>query len=56
MSSKAVEMFVKDLNIGHVDQIPGAPGVSRTVTGLIFMIIDLHIRVQHLAKKTYLVQ
>ena len=51
VSSKAVEMFVKDLNIGHVDQIPGAPGVSRTVTCLIFMIIDLHIRVQHLAKK-----
>lgn len=51
VSSNAVEKFVKNLDIGHVEQIPGAPGVSRKITGLIFMIIDLHIRVQHLAKK-----
>ena len=51
VSSRAVERFVNNLNIGHVEQIPSAPGVSRTTTGLIFMIIDLHIRVQHLAKK-----
>ena len=34
-----------------VSQIPNAPGVSRTVTGLVFMILDLHLRVLHLTKK-----
>jgi hypothetical protein len=51
LSSKTVDLFVKNLNIGHVEQIPGTSGVSRTITGLIFMIIDQHLRVQHLSKK-----
>ncbi|KAJ7365214.1 hypothetical protein OS493_007866 [Desmophyllum pertusum] len=50
-SNAAVDKFVKELNIGTVNQIPNAPGVSRTMTGLLFMIIDLHLRVPHLAKK-----
>lgn len=50
-SNAAVDKFVKELNIGTANQIPNAPGVSRTVTGLVFMIIDLHLRVQHLTKK-----
>ncbi|XP_068690926.1 uncharacterized protein [Montipora foliosa] len=50
-SHDAVEKFVKGLNIGMVSQIPNAPGVSRTVTGLVFMILDLHLRVPHLTKK-----
>ena len=51
ISNAAVDRFVKQLNIGAANQIPNAPGVSRTVTGLVFMIIDLHLRVPHLMKK-----
>ena len=51
VSSNAVDLFVKNLNIGHVEQIPATSGVSRTITGLVFMVIDLHLRVQHLSKK-----
>ena len=51
VSSKAVELFVNNLNVGHIEQIPGAPGVSSSITGLIFMILDLHLRVQHLSKR-----
>lgn len=50
-SDESVNRFVKSLDIGHVTQIPGISGVSRTVTGLVFMIIDLHLRVPHLARK-----
>ncbi|PFX18880.1 hypothetical protein AWC38_SpisGene16729 [Stylophora pistillata] len=51
ISNAAVDKFVKQLNIGAANQIRNAPGVSRTVTGLVFMIIDLHLRVPHLMKK-----
>ena len=51
VSDKVVDKFVKDLNIGHCNQIPSTPGVTRTVTGLVLMIMDLHFRVPHLAKK-----
>ncbi|PFX15034.1 hypothetical protein AWC38_SpisGene20770 [Stylophora pistillata] len=50
-SDDNVDKFVKSLDIGPVTQIPGASGVSRTVTGLVFMIIDLHTRVPHLPCK-----
>jgi len=50
-SDESVDRFVKSLDIGHVTQIPGVSGVSRTVTGLVFMIIDLHLRVPHLSCK-----
>ena len=50
-SYAAVEKFVKELNTGMASPIPNAPGVSRTVTGLVFMILDLHLRVPHLTKK-----
>jgi hypothetical protein len=50
-SNNAVDKFVKDLNIGTANQIPNAPGVSRTITGLVFMVIDIHLRVPHLTKK-----
>lgn len=33
-SNAAVDKFVKELDIGTVNQIPNSPGVSRTVTGL----------------------
>ena len=48
ISDKQVENFVRSLDIGHVNQIPNAPGVSRTITGLVFMIIDLHLRLPYL--------
>ena len=31
--------------------IPNHPGVSRTVTGLVYMILDLHLRLPHLHKQ-----
>ena len=49
--NSAVEKFVNRLNIGHVTQLPGVAGVSRTITGLVFLIIDLHLRVPHLSKR-----
>ena len=42
VSDKVVDKFVKDLNIGHCNRIPRTPGVTRTVTGLALMIMDLH--------------
>ena len=50
-SADNVDKFVKRLDIGHVTQIPGVSGVSRTVTALVFMITDLHLRVSHLSRK-----
>ena len=38
VSDLKVDHFVKSLVIGHVCQISNYPGVSRTVTGLVFMI------------------
>ena len=49
--NSAVDKFVKGLDIGHVTQLPDVVGVSRTVTGLVTLIIDLHLRVQHLRKR-----
>ena len=54
ISDKQVENFVRSLDIGHVNQIPNAPGVSRTITGLVFMIIDLHLRLPYLFRKLIL--
>ena len=41
VSDLNVDHFVKSLDIGHVCQIANYPGVSRTVTGLVFVILDL---------------
>ena len=51
VSQDKVDNFVKALNIGYVSPIPNCSGVSRTVTGPVFMILDLHLRVPHLKKK-----
>ena len=48
VSDESVDRFVKSLDIGHITQLPGVSSVSRTVTGFVFMIIDLHFRVPHL--------
>lgn len=44
-------VLVKSLDIGYVCQIAKYPGDSRTVTGLVFMIFDLHLRLPHLQKE-----
>ncbi len=49
VSNSAVDTFVKSLDIGDVVQLQYFNGVSRTVTGLVLMIIDL--RVPHLGRK-----
>ena len=55
VSDAKVDNFVKSLDIGYVCQIPEiCPGVSRTVTGLVFMILDLHLRLPHLKRKLML--
>ena len=46
-----VDQFVKSLDIGHVCQISNYAGVSRTVTGLVFIILDLHLRLPRLRKE-----
>ena len=51
VSNSAVDTFVKSLDIGDVTQLQDVNGVSRTVTGLVLMIIDLHLRVPHLRRK-----
>lgn len=45
------DIFIKSLDLGNVTQIPGVPDVSRTMTGLVSMIIDLHLKVPHLSRK-----
>jgi hypothetical protein len=51
ISNESIETFVRSLDIGHVNQIPNVPGLTRTVTGLVFLIIDLHLRLPHLSRK-----
>ena len=51
VSDESVEKFVKTLDIGSVSQIRILPGVTRTVTGLVFMIVDLHLRLPHLCRR-----
>ena len=48
ISEEKLEKFVKSLDIVSINQIPNVPGVSRTITGLVFMIMDLHLRLPHL--------
>ena len=48
ISNESIEKFVKTLDIGCVCQIPDIPSVTRTITGLIFMIMDLHLILPHL--------
>ena len=51
ISYESIEKLVKSLDIGHINQIPNVPGVTRTVSGLVFMIIDLHLRLPHFFRK-----
>lgn len=51
ISNESIEKFVKTLDIGCVCQIPDVPGVTRTITGLVFMIMELHLRLPHLCRQ-----
>ena len=51
ISNENIDKFVKSLDIGNVNQIPGVPGVTRTLTGLVFMILDLHLKLPSLEHK-----
>ena len=51
ISYESIDKLVKSLDIGHINQIPNVPGVTRTVSGLVFMIIDLHLRLPRLFRK-----
>ena len=51
VSDEKVKKFVKSLDIGHVSEIPNYSGVYRTVTGLVFMILDLHLRLSYLKNR-----
>ena len=50
ISDTKIQAFVSKLDIGDVFQVPGEVGVTRTVTQLVIMITDLHLRVPHLKK------
>ena len=39
------------LAIGCISQIPNVTGVTRTITGLVFMTFDLHLRLPHLFRQ-----
>ena len=51
ISDYAVSQFVQSLQIGDIHDIPGFCGVTRTVTALVTMIIDLHLTVPNLYEK-----
>ena len=50
ISNMTVDAFVKSLDIGQLHQIEGHSGVSRTVTALVTMIVDLNLKVPSLNK------
>ena len=43
VSDSKVDKFIKSLDIGAVSQLPGCSGVSRTITGLVYMILNLYL-------------
>ena len=51
ISNESIDKFVKTLDIGCVCQIPDVSGVTRTITGLVFMIMDIHLRLPHLGRQ-----
>ena len=51
VSNCAADAFVKALDIGDITELPNVAGVSTTVTGLVLMILELHLRVPHLCRK-----
>ena len=50
ISHKSLDLFVKNLDIGQLHQIEGHAGVSRTVTALTTMIVDLNLKIPSLNK------
>jgi len=50
VSHKRVEEFAKSIDIGEIHVITGYSGVARTVSTLVSMITDLHLRIPSLKK------
>ena len=48
VSNKSVELFVRSVDIADFNIIPGISGVSRTITGLTTLIIDINLKVNNL--------
>ena len=51
LSDNAVQKFICSLDIGDIHPIPGFCGVTRTVTALTTMMLDLHLSVPSLFQK-----
>ncbi|KAI8493299.1 hypothetical protein Bbelb_293030 [Branchiostoma belcheri] len=51
LSHGKLDRFVKSIDVGQIHNLPREVGVTRSVTGLVHMIVDLHLRVPHLAKQ-----
>lgn len=50
VGNASVDCFVKNLDVGQLHQIQGYSGVSRTVTALVTMIVELNLKVPSLNK------
>lgn len=46
VSDLKVDMFVKSVDIGAVSQLPNCSGVSRTITGLVYIILNQYLGTQ----------
>ena len=55
VSLDKLDKFAKNIDIGHVNLIPGGIGVSRTLVSLVIMIADLHLRLPYLTKRSGLI-
>lgn len=51
VSLDKLDLFAKSIDIGHVNLVPSGIGVTRTFVSLVIMIVDIHLRLPHLAKK-----
>ncbi|XP_066293099.1 uncharacterized protein [Branchiostoma lanceolatum] len=53
LSHYKLDMFVKSIDIGSLYHLPRELGVTRSVTALVHMVVDLHMRVPHLRKQLH---
>ena len=53
LSHYTVDKFVKSLDIGEVHEIPSCSGVTRTVTALVTMVVDVNLKVSANKDKLY---
>ncbi|XP_078680446.1 uncharacterized protein LOC144915706 [Branchiostoma floridae x Branchiostoma belcheri] len=53
LSHYKLDRFVKSIDIGSLYHLPRELGVTRSVTALVHMVVDLHLRVPHLTKQLH---